>query len=258
MKRLFVVGTGPGDPKFLTEEARKAIAQSEFVAGFPLYLDLIRDLLEGKETFTAPMGKELERCRAALEAAQAGKTAALVCSGDAGIYGLAGLALELAPEYGGVEVELIPGLTAALSCAALLGSPLTNDFAVVSLSDLLTPWDLIEKRLSGAAAAGFVLCLYNPGSRGRKGHLERACGIVLRHRDARSVCGVVRNAGREGQSLLVTTLGELRSITADMFTTIFIGNEATKNIGGKMVTSRGYAWAGHCTPPVNRRVKNEG
>jgi precorrin-3B C17-methyltransferase len=242
MKTLFVIGIGPGDPKFLTEEAREAIARSEFVAGFPLYLDLIKSLLDGKETFTAPMGKEIERCRAALEAARMGKTAALVCSGDAGIYGLAGLTLELAPEYGGVEVVIIPGLTAALSCAALLGSPLTNDFAVISLSDLLTPWELIEKRLAGAAAAGFVLCLYNPGSRGRKDHLERACDIVLQHRNALSVCGVVRNAGREGQSVWVTSLGELRELKADMFTTIVIGNDATKNLGGKMITSRGYVF----------------
>ena len=241
MKTLFVIGIGPGDAKYLTGEAQDALEQSEFVAGYPLYLELIAPLCTGKELFSTPMGNEAERCHAALAAAAAGRTAALVCSGDAGVYGLAGLAFELAAGYAGVEVAVVPGITAALSGAALLGSPLTNDFAVISLSDLLTPWPEIERRLGGAAAAGFVLCLYNPGSGGRGGHLRRACDIVLQHRDGDAVCGLVRNAGRQGERTELTTLAQLRETAADMFTTVFIGNEATLNIDGKMITRRGYA-----------------
>jgi precorrin-3B C17-methyltransferase len=241
MKKLFVIGIGPGGTQFLTGEARNALEQCEFVAGYPLYLELIAPLCAGKELFSTPMGNEAERCHAALRAAEAGRTAALVCSGDSGVYGLAGLALELAAGYAGVEVAVIPGITAALSGAALLGSPLTNDFAVISLSDLLTPWPEIERRLSGTAAAGLVICLYNPGSGGRSGYLRRACDIVLKHRDGASVSGLVRNIGRKGEEALVTTLSGLRGESADMFTTVFIGNEATVNINGKMITRRGYA-----------------
>lgn len=240
MKTLFVVGIGPGSADFLTGDARSALSKAEFVAGYALYLELVRPFLEGKETLATPMGGEVDRCRAALAAAQNGKTAALVCSGDAGVYGLAGLALELSPEYAGVDVVVVPGLTAALSGASLLGSPLTNDFAVISLSDLLTPWVVIEKRLYGAARAGFVICLYNPGSEGRQSHLEKACGIVLEHRAGGTVCGIARNAGRDGQSARVLSLAELHSTKIDMLSTVFIGNDETVNIGGKMVTRRGY------------------
>jgi precorrin-3B C17-methyltransferase len=176
----------------------------------------------------------------ALEAAGGGSVTALVCSGDAGVYGMASLVYELAPEYPAVEVLIVPGITAALSAAALLGSPLTNDFAVISLSDLLTPWDEIGRRLAGAAAGGLVLCLYNPASARRKDHLGRACDIVLERRPEDTVCGVVRNAGREGETSRLTTLGELRKEEADMFTTVIIGNASTVLIGGKMVTPRGY------------------
>ena len=241
MKKLFVIGIGPGAVPRLTAEAEAALAECEFVAGYPLYLELVASLCMGKERYVTAMGNEAGRCHAALSAAREGRTSALVCSGDAGVYGLAGLALELAAAYDGVEVVVVPGITAALSGAALLGSPLTNDFAVISLSDLLTPWPEIERRLSGAAAAGLVLCLYNPGSHGRSGHLLRACDIVLRHRDGAAVSGIVRNIGRTGEEARITTLSGLREETADMFTTVFIGNEATINCNGKMITRRGYA-----------------
>jgi precorrin-3B C17-methyltransferase len=237
---LYVVGIGPGNGNHITGEARAALEASELIVGYPLYLELAREFIQGKETFASPMRDETGRCRAALEAARNGKTCAVVCSGDAGVYGLAGLVLELAPEYPGVEVAVVPGVTAALSCAALLGSPLANDFAVISLSDLLTPWDAIAKRLDAAAASGFVLCLYNPGSARRSAYLGRACSIVQKHRGPGTVCGMVRRAGREAEEVLVTDLAALGKVSADMFTTVFIGGEDTVNINGKMVTKRGY------------------
>jgi precorrin-3B C17-methyltransferase len=238
--KLFVIGIGPGHERYLTAEAREALECSETVIGYPLYLDLLGGLLRGKRTLSTPMRKEEARCRMALESAGGGSVTALVCSGDAGVYGMAALVYELAPEYPAVEVLIVPGITAALSAAAILGSPLTNDFAVISLSDLLTPWDEIERRLAAAAAGGLVLCLYNPASTKRKDHLERACDIVLKHRPGDTVSGVVRNAGREGEASRLTTLGELRKEEADMFTTVIIGNASTVLIGGKMVTPRGY------------------
>ncbi|MDR3356252.1 MAG: precorrin-3B C(17)-methyltransferase [Spirochaetaceae bacterium] len=238
--RLYVVGIGPGDNKYLSGEARAALADSEVIAGYPLYVELVRELVAGKECFSTPMRKETERCVFALEKAAEGKNVALVCSGDAGVYGMAGLCLELAEGYPAVELVVVPGITAALSGAALLGSPLSNDFAVISLSDLLTPWSVIEKRIDGAARGGFVICLYNPGSMKRRDHLAAACYIILRERGPETVCGMARSVGRGGESCRVLSLGELREMTVDMFTTVFIGNNETAVINGKMVTRRGY------------------
>ena len=239
MGKLYVVGIGPGDAPRMTAEARAALDASKTLCGYPVYIDLVAPFCSGKKILTAPMRKEIERCRMALEAAQTG-TAALICSGDAGVYGLAGLALELAPEYPGADVEIVPGVTAALSGAALLGAPLGHDFCAVSLSDLLTPWEVIEKRLRCAADADFVICLYNPASRRRKDNLRRACDIILQYRAGETVCGLARNVGRERQSASVLTLRELRDAEADMFTTVFIGSSSTKEIAGRMVTPRGY------------------
>ncbi|MDR0562639.1 MAG: precorrin-3B C(17)-methyltransferase [Spirochaetaceae bacterium] len=238
--KLYVIGIGPGDEKYLTPEAKAALDESGAVAGYPLYLDLIRPLIEGKRIFASPMRQEVERCRAALDSAAGGTVTALVCSGDSGVYGMAGLVCELAPEYPAVEVAAIPGITAALSGAALLGAPLTNDFAVVSLSDLLTPWETIVKRLEGAGAGDFVICLYNPASLKRRDYLAKACDILLRRRKPETICGAVRNAGRLAEQTRVMTLAELRTYEADMFTTIFVGNSATELIAGKMVQPRGY------------------
>jgi precorrin-3B C17-methyltransferase len=238
--RLYVVGLGPGDEKYLTGEARYALEASEVVVGYHRYLKLIQNLIRGKQQFSTPMGGELKRCRMALGFAAEGKATALVCSGDAGVYGLAGPVYELAPEYEGVEVVVVPGITAALSAAALLGAPLTNDFAVISLSDLLTPWEEIAARLSAAASAGFPLCLYNPGSTQRTGHLAKACDIILPYRGPAAVCGIVSCAGREGETSRITTLGELRNHRADMFTTVIVGGAKTGVVGGKMVSPRGY------------------
>lgn len=240
MKRIYVVGLGPGSAGGITLQARQALEESELIVGYTGYVEQVRQWLGQKEYLDTPMRQEVARCQAALQAAQRGQTVAMVCSGDAGVYGMAGLLLELAQSCEPVEIQIVPGVTAALSGAALLGSPLTNDFAVVSLSDLLTPWPVIEKRLAGAAAADFVLCLYNPASKRRVDHLRRACEILLRYRSPETAAGVVRQIGRPGESAQITTLGQLREQTVDMFTTVFVGNSLTQVIAGRMVTPRGY------------------
>ena len=240
MGKVSVIGIGPGDPASLTGAARAALEKAEVLCGYTLYVDLIASLFPGKEIFTTPMRGELERCRRALERARAGADVALVCSGDAGVYGMAGPLLQLAEEFPEAEVAVIPGVTAALSGGALLGAPLGHDFCVISLSDLLTPRAVIEKRLRCAAEGDFVLCLYNPASRQRRDHLRRACDILLEVRDGETVCGVVRNIGREEQSWRVLSLRALREYEADMVTTVFVGSSRTEEIGGRMVTPRGY------------------
>lgn len=237
---LYVVGIGPGGERFFTAQAREAMARADIICGYTAYIELVKDIFPDKETFTTPMMREIERCRRALELAQSGKTVALICSGDAGVYGMAGPVLELLPEYPGAEVEVVPGVTAALSGAALLGAPLTHDFCVISLSDLMTPWELIEKRLRCAGEADFSIALYNPSSRKRADYLRRACDILLETRSPETVCGWVENIGREGEQKRILTLGELRDESLNMFTTVFIGNSSTKNILGNMVTPRGY------------------
>ena len=240
MNVLYVVGLGPGGSRWMTWEARAALEQAEVLCGYTVYLDLIRGEFPDKEYFSTPMTQEIERCRAALERARSGRTTALVCSGDAGVYGMAGPVLELAPQFPEVEIQVVPGVTAALAGAAVLGAPLMHDYAELSLSDLLTPWEVIRRRLELAAQGDFVLCLYNPSSRRRRDHLRMACDIVLAHRGPETVCGWVRNAGRAQEEHQVLTLGELREAQVDMFTTVFIGSAATRRIGDRMVTPRGY------------------
>ena len=242
MNKLFIVGVGPGNYENMTGRALALLEQSDVIVGYTLYADLIRDRFPEKEFFTTGMRQEVERVEAALTMAAEGRTVALVCSGDGGVYGMSGLAEELAVKYPGVEVETVPGVSAMLSGAALLGAPLMHDFAVISLSDLLTPWETIEKRLRLAAQADFVICLYNPSSRKRKDYLQRACDIVLESASPDTVCGLARNIGREGESSAVMTLAQLRETETDMFTTVFIGNSMTRRIGDKMVTPRGYAY----------------
>lgn len=237
---LYIVGLGPGGGAGMTAQAREALQASSLIVGYTAYIELIRGEFPGKELLSTPMRSELERCRLALERAEAGQDVAMVCSGDPGIYGMASPCLELAEEYPGVRIELVPGVTAAASGAALLGAPLTHDFAVISLSDLLTPWETIERRLACAAQADFVICLYNPASHKRPGHLRRACELLLRELPAERPCGVVRNIGREGEESLVLTLAELREYPADMFTTVFVGNSQTRVLGDRLVTPRGY------------------
>jgi precorrin-3B C17-methyltransferase len=238
--KIYVVGLGPGDERELTPRAAEAIRRSDVIVGYDLYVELIRPLTEDKEIISTGMRREVERCRLAVEQALSGRTVAMVCSGDAGVYGMAGAVLQVAQDYPELEVEVVPGITAACSAAAVLGAPLTHDFAVVSLSDLLTPWELIEKRLRAAAEADFVLCLYNPASRKRADYLKRACGILLRCRGADTPCGIVRNIGRPGEEHSLMTLAELADYPADMFTTVIVGSSQTRVIGGRLVTPRGY------------------
>ena len=240
MAKLYVVGLGPGEARYMTGQAMAALEDAEVLCGYTVYVDLVSPLFPGKETYTTPMTRELERCRWALATAQSGRNAAMVCSGDAGVYGMAAPILELLPEYENVEVEIVPGITAALSGAALLGAPLGHDFCIISLSDLLTSWETIETRLDHAAAGDLAICLYNPASRKRKDHLRRACDIMLRYKSPDTCCGWVRNIGRAGQEAHTLTLDQLRDTELDMFCTVFIGNAATRTIRERMVTPRGY------------------
>lgn len=225
----------------MTARARAAVEASDLVAGYTVYVDLLRDEFPDKEVLTTPMRKEVERCRAALEAAASGRNVAMVCSGDPGVYGMAGLIFELAHEYSPVDVEVIPGVSASTGGAAVLGAPLMHDWCTISLSDLLTPWETIEKRLTAAAQADFVISLYNPSSHKRPDYLQRACDILLNAGKApETVCGTVRNIGRDGQEARVLTLAELRDTPVDMFTCVYIGNSQTREIDGRMVTPRGY------------------
>lgn len=238
---VYVVGLGPGNARFLTAQAQAALQAADVLCGYTVYIDLVRPLYPDKEVYTTGMTKEIDRCRWALETAQSGKTVALVCSGDAGVYGMASPLLELAQSYPAVTVEIVPGLTAALSGGAVLGAPLAHDFCVISLSDRLTPWAVIEKRLACAAAGDFSIALYNPSSRGRADYLQKAVRILLANgKGPQTVCGIVRSIGRAGETARLLPLAELENTPADMFTTVFIGNAATRVLGGKMVTPRGY------------------
>lgn len=241
MNNVFVVGLGPGGPEYMTAQARAALDAADVLCGYTVYIDLIRPLYPQKQTYTTPMTRELDRCRWALETAAAGQTVALVCSGDAGVYGMAGPLLELSVEYPDVDVEIVPGVTAALSGGAVLGAPLGHDFCVISLSDLLTPWSVIETRLQAAAAGDFAICLYNPASRKRVDYLQKACDILLTAGKAPdTACGWVQNIGRPGQTSRTLTLAALRDEVLDMFTTVFIGSSTTRLVGAHLVTPRGY------------------
>lgn len=238
--KLWVVGIGPGGAQDMTARAQAAIEQAQVVAGYTVYVDLLKAQFPQKEYLTTPMRKEVDRCRLALDAAAAGRNVAMVCSGDPGVYGMAGLVYELAESYPPVDIEVVPGVSASNGGAAVLGAPLMHDFCTISLSDLLTPWEKIERRLVAAAEADFVISLYNPSSHKRADYLQRACDILLAHKSPDTVCGTVRNIGRKGQEAHVCTLADLRDTQVDMFTCVFIGNSQTMELGGKMVTPRGY------------------
>jgi precorrin-3B C17-methyltransferase len=238
--KLWVVGIGPGGYEQMTMRAASVIDACDVIAGYTVYTDLIKERFPDKEILTTPMKQEEKRCRMAIERALAGSRVAMVCSGDAGVYGMAGLILELCEQYPPLDVEIVSGVTAALSGAAALGAPLMHDFAVISLSDLMTPWETIEKRLAACASADMGICLYNPASRKRADYLKKACEIIMKYQPAETICGFVRQIGREGEESQVMSLRELADYQADMFTTVFIGNSKTKVIGGRMVTPRGY------------------
>lgn len=241
MKKIYVVGLGPGNADDMTGAALKAIEESQVIVGYHVYTDLIKEFIDDKEVLTTPMKKEVDRCRMAVEEAEKDNVVSMVCSGDAGVYGMAGLIFEVAEDMDSqVEIEIVPGITAACSGAAILGAPLIHDFAVISMSDLLTPMELIEKRLRCAGQGDFAICIYNPSSKKRHDYLKKACNILLESRSSDNVCGWVRNIGREGQEFKVMTLAEMADQEVDMFTTVFIGNSKTRLIDGRMVTPRGY------------------
>lgn len=241
---LKIVSLGPGDSGYLAPRAKEALEEAEVVVGYSTYIDLLDpQMLKGKELISTGMKKEIERCRAAIRKSTEGKATAIVCSGDAGIYGMAGLILELIEEDGlleSVEVEIIPGIPALCAAAALLGAPLMHDFAVISLSDLLTPWELIRSRVEAGGAADYVIVLYNPKSRKRDWQIGAVRDILLQHRPPDTPVGIVRNAMRENQDIRLTTLDELADSPIDMLTIVIIGNSQTTILGGKMVTPRGY------------------
>ena len=218
-------------------EVQRALERADVLVGYSAYLALLPEF-SGKERVETGMRAEKERCEAALRLSREGKRVVVCCSGDSQVYGLASLLMELRGEED--EICVLPGVTAALSCAARLGAPISGDFAAVSLSDLLTPWEVIERRLRGAALGDFVLALYNPGSHARRDHLSRACAILLESRDAATPCGLVRAAGREGESVRILPLAQLADAEADMLTTVIVGSSQTVLRLGKMVTPRGY------------------
>ena len=242
MSKLTIVGIGPGNRDNMTIAADKALQAADVIIGYTVYADLVRDDYPGKEFITTPMTKEIERCRIALELAGQGKNVVLICSGDSGIYGMAGPAYELRGNSSEPEIRVIPGITAAASGGALLGAPLTHDFAVISLSDRLTDQETIIKRLELAAEADLSIVLYNPASKSRPDHLRKACDILLRILPENRPCGIARSIGRDGESIQILPLKELRDADADMFCTVFIGNSGTKVIAGKLVTPRGYRY----------------
>ena len=259
MSKIYVIGIGPGAYDQMTGKAIRAMNESDAIIGYTVYVDLVKEYFPGKEFMTTPMKKEVDRCVLAFEEAKKGKTVSMICSGDAGVYGMAGLMYEVGENYPDVELtiipglmyevgvnypetelEIIPGVTAATGGAAVLGAPLIHDFCLISLSDLLTPWEKIEARLLAAAQADFVVCLYNPSSKKRHDYLQKACDLMMKYKSPDTICGTVSNIAREGEEAHVMTLKELRDTQVDMFTTVFIGNSQTKEINNKMVTPRGY------------------
>ena len=238
--KIYVVGIGAGSADGMTFEARNVLEKADVIVGYTVYAELVKKLFPEKEYFVSAMKQEAERCRKAVEMAADGRNVAVVCSGDAGVYGMASLVYEIAADYENVEVSVVAGVSAMLSGGALVGAPLGHDFAVISLSDLLTPWEKIEKRLECASAADFAICLYNPSSKKRHDYLQKACDLMMKYKSPDTICGTVSNIARDGEEAHVMTLKELRDTQVDMFTTVFIGNKSTVRMGEKMVTPRGY------------------
>lgn len=239
--KIFLVGIGPGSKEHITPRAVQALMEAGVIIGYETYLELVREFLAGKEVISRKMMQEVERAELAVEKAREGKSVALVSSGDPGVYAMASMVFEYLKEKNiSLDVEVVPGITAANAAAALLGSPLGHDFAVISLSDLLTLWEVIEKRLESAAKGDFVVVLYNPKSKGRTQQIEKAQEILLKHRSPSTPVGIVRNAMREGESVVVTTLEKMLAYEIDMLTTIIVGNSESFVHDGKIVTPRGY------------------
>lgn len=241
MGKLYVVGFGPGGYEHMTAKCIEVIKKADVVTGYTTYVNLLKEYFPEKTYLATPMMQEVKRCRMAVEEAKKGQTVAMVSSGDSGIYGMAGIIYQVAEEMGAdIAIETVPGVTAASAAASVLGAPLMHDFAVISLSDLMTPLDLIWKRVDCAGQGDFIVCLYNPKSKKRTGYVEQAAEILMRCRKAETPVGIVRNAGRKDESSCITTLGALKDAEIDMFSVVVIGNSQTYVQGGRMITPRGY------------------
>ncbi len=245
MKRLYIIGTGPGGPEFLAPAAREAIGQCTDLVAYGLYLDLLGGLTAGKERHTRGLGEEIERARLALDLAAGGRTTALLSSGDAGIYAMAPVVFELLdrearPEWSGLDIQVIPGISAVQATAARVGAPLGHDFCTISLSDLLTPWETIETRIRAAGLGDFVVAFYNPVSRKRDWQLARAREILLQHRPAETPVVIARQVTRAQEDIRITTLAGLDPAQVDMLTLVLVGNRESRRTGPWVYTPRGY------------------
>lgn len=241
MGLIYVVGTGPGGVEHITPEALNCLKRSDIVIGYSTYLDLITPYLEGKQIVSSAMMQEVDRCNRAFDEAEKGATVSIVSGGDPGIYAMAGLIFEIAVERDSKEqIEVIPGIAAVNSCAARLGAPLMHDFATISLSDLLTPWEVIEKRLDAAASADFVIALYNPRSKKRKDHIVKARDIISRYRSGSTPVGIVTASTRDHEEVVLATLASIDFEAVNMQSTVIIGNSTTFTWQGKLITPRGY------------------
>lgn len=239
---ISVVGIGPGSADQMSPKALKALEAAEVVVGYSAYIELVEPLLAGKTVVSSGMKREVDRCEQVLEFALNGRNTALISSGDAGIYGMAGIMLELVQREGrDIRVDIIPGITASQAAAAVLGAPLMHDFVTISLSDLMTEWSVIEKRLHAAGAGDFVVCLYNPKSKGRPDHILRAQEILLQYKRPDTPVGIVRNAAREGETATISQLDQFTACEIDMFSTVIIGNQTTYVHKNRMITPRGYS-----------------
>lgn len=237
MAKLYVIGIGPGGREHMTLKAVDSIKKSSAIVGYKPYIEYLEELTEGKELFSTGMRGEVERCKKAIDLVKEGKETAIISTGDAGLYGMAGPILELSKE---IDVEIVPGVTAGFSAAAELGAPIMHDYASISLSDLLTPWEVILKRAEKAAEGDFVIQIYNPRSKGRKDHLEKVVEIISKHRKKETPVGIVKNSGRGGNEITITTLDSIDYEKIDMLTVILIGNSNTYIENDKMITPRGY------------------
>ena len=236
--KIYVVGIGPGKKENMTFRAYEAMENSDIIVGYKTYVDLVKEYYPGKEMKSSAMTKEVDRCTEVLQLARQGKTVSLISSGDAGVYGMAGIMLEIADED--MEVEVIPGITATNAAAAITGAPIMHDYATISLSDLLTDWELIKKRLELAAQGDFVVSIYNPKSRGRVTQIEETREIMMKYKPRSTPVAIVRNAGREDERYVLTTLDEMLNHEIDMLTIVLIGNSNTFVKNGKIITPRGY------------------
>lgn len=237
--KIYVVGIGPGNMEDISVRAYKTLKNVDVIAGYITYIDLVKDEFKEKEFYVSGMKKEIDRCEKVLELAKEGKTVALISSGDAGIYGMAGIMIEVALGSR-IDVEVIPGITSSVAGASLVGAPLMHDQAIISLSDLLTDWEVITKRIDRASEGDFVISLYNPKSKGRTEQIVEAREIMLKHKAPSTPVALLRHVGREDENYTLTNLDEMLNYEIDMFTVVIVGNSKTYVKEGKMITPRGY------------------